>query len=158
MNKKGFTLIELLAVILVLGIIVSLSVTGYLAVTKKIKENMVKDKAASAESSAISWGQDNSNLLENCPDSLAGFSGLKGYKPTFCLVKTIGFLVKEGYMETEEHNDTTGTLTVKNNVTNKSMLCDEVLIYRKNNRIYAVMYDLKSNNNYECDDWQFWKE
>ena len=152
LDKKGFTLVELLAVIVVLGIIAALAFTGYLGLFKGSKEDMVEVKKQNIELAAESWGQKNLNSLGTNCSKYYGLESLKGFEPQFCLVKTVTDLVDSGFLATEEHSEKTGFLTVTNDVTKNSMMCDEVLIYRKNNRVYATIYNLKSNNsNAPCE-------
>ncbi len=74
MNKKGFTLVELLAVLVILGLLVTIAVPAATSVSEKAKIKMLKTKTQLAMQGAILWLQDNksaftSNELDNCTTS-----------------------------------------------------------------------------------------
>lgn len=62
-NQKGFTLTELLAIILIIGIIVTISISGINGVAKQIKTNLLCTKVTTIENLAVTWGQDYYNSL-----------------------------------------------------------------------------------------------
>ena len=70
---------------------------------------------------------------------------IDGVEYSFCKKVSVVTLIKKGYYETRELNGNNKKDLI-NNVTRNSMLCDELYIYRKNNRVYAKMIDIKSNN------------
>lgn len=149
MNKKGFTLVELLGVLVILAIIMSIGVTSVINISKGIKIKMLKTKVETVESSAISWGQENINkLTQKCENvTIEGLEKIKEsttINSNFCITKTVRELIQEGFIDTDE-KDSSNNLTYINNVTNKSMLDDTVIIYRKNNRVYAIMKEIKSS-------------
>ena len=72
MNKKGFTLVELLAVLVILGILVTIAVPAATSVGDKAKTKMLKTKTKLAMQGAILYLQDNKSEftsqtnLNNC--------------------------------------------------------------------------------------------
>lgn len=151
MNKKGFTLTELLAVIVILavvGLIGTVSITG---VKRKMNENMFRNKLAEVISAGSKWGEDNKDLLDRT-DVVSGHPYTE---------KTVGFLIQENYLNTEEKvlpekynynatvctdeggimNNTTGLCenVITNNVDYKIINSLELKIYRENNRVYTCI-------------------
>ena len=132
MNKKGFSLVELLAVIIVLSIISLIAVRGYSKIMKTSAEKQLNEKIMTIEKAAMSYGQDNrSEITNTC--TVDG-------KSTKCLCKTVEFLITNKYIESDE-KDSSGNPTLINSVTKADMKSDKVLIYRNNNRVYALYND-----------------
>ena len=144
MNKKGFTLVEVLAVVVILSIILSLATLGVMNIRRNSLQKLVDTKISNLESSAIIYGQENQNeLIETCNVDEVNYD--------FCKLVNVKYLIENEYYTTNEVNSENKKDLI-NNVTNKSMLCDEIQIYKKNNRVYAKAINIKSNNvNYECD-------
>lgn len=137
MNKKGFTLVELLAVILILSVLIIIGTISINAIVDGIRKNMLETKIDSIEEAAIYYGQNNmKELKETCT--------VNDIEYKFCIEKTVQELLDAKALESEE-KDENGNIILKNNVTNTSMNEDTVLIYRKNNRVYAVIKNIKSN-------------
>ena len=59
MNKKGFTLVEVLAVIVVLGLIVSISLPIYIGLSNNLKKNTYENKKRAIESAATKYAAEN---------------------------------------------------------------------------------------------------
>lgn len=161
--NKGFTLVELLAVIVLLAIIMLFSFKSVQGVREDALKDALKTKVASIEKQASIFAQDNQKVFKKPSDynghkcTTDDYAKLtdrdnmcKTEKQTkvnhdstttpFCVVITVKDLVDLRYYET---GDTTSDNKpdVKNNMDNTSMLNDEIIIYRKNNRIYATMAD-----------------
>lgn len=142
-NKKGFTLVELLGVIAVLGVIMSIAFFSVSSVREKSLENILKTKLQQIEQAAVLYGQDNpSELNESCDVDGVHYNN-------YCKVITVRELIAAdggSYFESgslvEDENGKYVNLI--NDVTNVSMLDDTVQIYRKNNRVYSVLLDIKS--------------
>ena len=82
---------------------------------------------------------------------IGGTCTVDGVESKFCKVITVKELIDSDYYKSNEVN-TSNKKDLINNVTNKSMLCDEIQIYKKNNRVYAKALNIKSNDvNYVCD-------
>ena len=144
MNKKGFTLVEVLAVVVILSIILSMATFGVMNIRRNSLQKLVDTKISNLESSAIIYGQENQNeLTETCNIDEVDYD--------FCKLVNVKDLIENEYYTTNEANSENKKDLI-NNVTNKSMLCDEIQIYKKNNRVYAKAINIKSNDvNYECD-------
>lgn len=141
-DKKGFTLVEVLAVIVILAIVISIAVTSVTGIRTNSLKKLLETKISNIEGSAIMYAQDNQDILnEKC---------IVDDKPyDFCKVVTVKILVDNDYYKAQTSDDK--SKTVINDVTNKSMLCDTVQIYKNNNRIYAKMLDIYSNDeNFIC--------
>ena len=143
-KKNGFTLIELLAVIVILSIIISMSTFGVMRIRNNSLKKLLDTKINELEASAILYGQENQS-------SLGGACTVAGVESKFCKVITVKELIDSDYYKSNEVNSSNKKDLI-NNVTNKSMLCDEIQIYKKNNRVYAKALNIKSNDvNYVCD-------
>lgn len=144
MNNKGFTLIELLAVVVILGIVIAIAATNVTTIRNNSMKKVLDTKINDLEGAAVVYGQENQReLTSSCTVS--------GVDYDFCKLVTVKDLIDNDYYETKETNDE-GKNDLVNNVTRGSMLCDTVRIYRKNNRVYAVMSEVKSNDeNFVCD-------
>lgn len=138
MNKKGFTLVELLAVIVILSLVITITSFSVMKIRNNSLRDLVNTKVGDLEASAILYGQENNDILDsNC--------NIDGVSYEFCSRVSVYDLISNGYYETREVNESNKKDLI-NNVTRNSMLCDELYIYRKNNRVYAKMMDIKSNN------------
>ena len=124
MKNKGFTLVELLAVIVILSLVITIGTFSVMKIRNNSLKKIVDTKVNDLEASAIVYGQEE-------PDILDSKCNIDGVEYSFCKRISVVTLIKNGYYETRELN---------------SMLCDELYIYRKNNRVYAKMIDIKSNN------------
>ena len=143
-KKNGFTLIELLAVIVILSIIISMSTFGVMRIRNNSLKKLLDTKINELEASAILYGQENQGSLE-------GTCTVDNEEYKFCKLVTVKELIDNDYYTTSEENRNNKKDLI-NNVTNKSMLCDEIQIYKKNNRVYAKALNIKSNDvNYVCD-------
>ncbi|MEG0794814.1 MAG: hypothetical protein RSG95_03360, partial [Bacilli bacterium] len=58
----------------------------------------------------------------------------------FCKEISVAVLLEKGFLKSEEKDG-----IMLNNVTQVNMADDLCTIYKKNNRIYAIMTDIKSN-------------
>ena len=143
-NKKGFTLVELLGVIVVLSFVMTIAFFSVNRVREDSMQKILETKLDQVEQAAVFYAQDNPSILsESCVvDDV--------YYDNYCKVLTVRELINAGgnYFES-------GTLTqdesgnyedLINDWTGKSMLDDTVQVYRKNNRIYSVMLEVKSNS------------
>lgn len=129
MNKKGFTLIEILAVIVIISIIASLATVNVLKIKNNSSEELLETKIENLEAAAIVYGQEN-------PSSLTKSCTVSGVNYSYCTQVTVKNLIDGAYFKSTE-TSSTGTIDLKNDVTNESMLSDKIQIYRKNNSIYA---------------------
>ena len=139
MNKKGFTLIELLAVIVILGVVMLIGTVSIANVRNKMNKNMFEAKVDLILGTAKSWGQDNKELFGNSLVSCYNKIAESTEQKTFTGVKVkVQELINSGDLQTEE-KDATGNLVVINDYTGSSANNLEILVYLKNNRVYACI-------------------
>ena len=152
MNKKGFTLVEILAVLVIIVVVSLIGTVSITGIKRKMEENLFKNKLGEIISAASKWGEDNKSELDTN--------------------KTVGFLITNGYLETEEainpikYEHTCGSLTndangyvedglcknvITNNVDYKVLNSLVVKIYRENNRVYSCIVDSESNRDLLVD-------
>ncbi len=150
MKKKGFTLVELLAVIVILTIVITIGFTSVIRVRENSLREIVDTKIEQIEQAAILYGQENSEELTNtdCPEITTtvnrnGQDVTTTFTPEFCVIKTAGDLINSGFFDSGYLTE--DGLDLINDVTDKSMREDTVIIYRRNNRIYSIIDDIKSN-------------
>lgn len=110
-NKKGFTLMELLAVIVLLGLLISLASVSVLTIRKKMNNNLLNTKIKMIEAAAKLYGEDHN--LTGCEEVL------------------ISTLVTNDYLDYDDGSN------VKNPVDNTSMNDKNVKIYIEFNQIIA---------------------
>lgn len=140
MKKNGFSLVELLAVIVILSIIMSMAGFGVMRIRNNSLNDLLNSKKKDLVAAAILYGQDNQDKLNKC-----NIDGLD-----YCTYVTVKDLIDDGYYTSKESNSK-GEKVLINNVTNRSMLCDKIVIYKKNNRVYARFDgELLSNTSEEC--------
>ena len=152
--KKGFTLVELLAVITILTVIMTIALFSVIKVRNESLKNIVETKLDLIEQAAILYGQENPDELTNdenngCTNEVITSENNAGdttsYTINYCLIKTAGELIDEGYFNSGDLEEENGSLDLINDVTNKSMRDDTVIIYRRNNRIYSIIDCIASN-------------
>jgi len=124
MNKKGFTLIELLAVIALLAVITIMASAGIMTFSKKSKENLYCAKIKLIESNAAQYGIRYEAELNQ---STTFYEGNKS------LTIKVNDLVQAGKLEADKHDD------VISPIDETRMNDMEIILYLKNNQIYAVM-------------------
>ena len=123
-KKNGFTLIELLAVIVILGVIVTLAVPSVGFISNKVKENMYESKIKLILSAAKLYGEDNK-------------SSLTCYSSEDCsIIVTVQDLLDEGYLTKDKDNEE-GKPIITDPRDNSSLNDYKVTLYLKNNRVYA---------------------
>lgn len=127
-NKRGFTLIELLCVIVLLALITVIASTGIMSLSSKSKENLYCAKLEMIESLARDYGIKYEKELNNSPTLYNGYKSMK--------IK-VNDLVLNGSLEPDNDNN------VINPMDNSSLNEKEIIIYLKNNQIYAY---IDSNN------------
>ena len=143
-KKNGFSLVEILAVIVILSIVATMATFSVMKTRENSMKKLLNTKIDELEASAILYGQENQGSLE-------GTCTVDGVESKFCKVITVKELIDSDYYKSNEVNSSNKKDLI-NNVTNKSMLCDEIQIYKKNNRVYAKALNIKSNDvNYVCD-------
>ncbi len=143
MNIKGFTLVELMAVIIVLGIVIAIATRSVIGIRNESLNKAVLEKVSQLESSAIIYGQENSDELDSeCSFNIVVNGETVSQNYEFCKKITAGELIDKEFFKTGVVNKN-GSLDLKNDLTGLSMRCDMVYIYRKNNRVYASIPETK---------------
>ncbi len=137
MDKKGFTLTELLAVIVILGIIMTIGIRSVYSINHAARKKLLATKIEEIETAAIKYGQEHTFTSDNC--NSVTFKDSEGktqtFDATFCIKDiTVQTLIDSKDFETKEKNN-----KVLNPVTNNPLNEEEVFIYKKNNRVYAIL-------------------
>ena len=144
MKNKGFTLVELLAVIVILGILITIAVPSILGVSKNVKEKSYTTKISIIESAGVSYGEKNEWISIAEDGTVSSFnSHASGRYPSTKI--TISRLVGSGNLSWDIQDQCTGTdadcakykNVVINPVNDKIINSCYVYIYYRNNRIYA---------------------
>lgn len=135
MNNKGFTLTELIGVLAILAIITIIATTSIMGTMNKAKENMLEDKKLNIETAAINYVSNNDIELNSSDCASIG----SGYDR--CKTFTVQELIDKKELTSEDKNN-----KFYNDVTGLDMAQDKVTVYRMNNRLYAKMTCMKSNN------------
>ena len=132
--KNGFTLVELMAVIVLIAIITVIGFVSVTGVQKNINKNLWQSKEELIINGAKHYGEDNKNKL-------SGSCTVDGATKTKCIIKTVGELINENYITTDE-TDASGNKIMTNDTlneddTNYIVNNMQVKIYLENNMIYA---------------------
>ena len=156
MKNKGFTLVELLAVLVILGLLITLAVPNILGVSKNVKEKSYQTKIDIIENAAITYTSDTvKKSLQNLGDTAAtGYywvsvskdsDGKKIVEANATKDSTHNYPAKSYTVQEladarEIDYDDEENKSVVNPVDNKSINSCNVYVYLKNNRLYAT-YD-----------------
>lgn len=119
----------MLAVIAILALVMSLCVMGVVKVRNNALEKMLENKMNDLVGSAVLLGQQSEDLEEVC--------NVDGEVYNYCKIVTVKELIEQKYYSSNTD--------LKNDVTNNSMLCDKLIVFRKNNRMNAKFINVYSN-------------
>jgi len=126
-NNKGFTLVELIAVIAILALIIILVMASTNNIQDAMRVNMFCTKIKSIENVAVSWGQDNFQILQEVK------SGENHNHVTTATSKIkVQRLLNERYLKPDVENE---LIDPRNNGIPMNEL--EIIVYVKHNRVYA---------------------
>ena len=98
MNNKGFTVIEMLITIVIIGVILSLLIPGYITIYSQIKRNSLYNKISQIEINALKYGNNIKDEIKN----------------STCIDINVDTLITKGYLTSENEgrneliNPTTG--------------------------------------------------
>ncbi len=141
MNNKGFTLVEVLSVIVVLGIVITITSVGILHSNKKVRANMFNNKILNIEKAAVLFGQD-ANIADFQYDYCLSLSDnvCNGINKCYCYKEKIkaNDLINEGYLKGDEEGN--NDIIDPRDETKKLNNCD-VVIYEKYGKKYAFVLD-----------------
>ena len=115
MNRKGFTIVELMAIIVVLGIIITLAFASFKNVGNRVKQEAYQNKISLIETKASDYA-----------------SGTK------ILVTNVDQLVKKGYLSADNENG-----DVLNPIDGSRMNCKVVTMYKSEGNYYAEYLENK---------------
>lgn len=119
----------MLAVIAILALVMGLCVMGVVKVRNNALEKMLENKMNDLVGSAVLLGQQSEDLEEVC--------NVDGEVYNYCKIVTVKDLIEQKYYSSN--------MDLKNDVTNNSMLCDKLIVFRKNNRMNAKFINVYSN-------------
>ena len=119
----------MLAVIAILALVMSLCVMGVVKIRNNALEKMLENKMNDLVGSAVLLGQQSEDLEEVC--------NVDGVVYNYCKIVTVKELIEQKYYSSN--------MDLKNDVTNNSMLCDKLIVFRKNNRMNAKFINIYSN-------------
>ena len=122
MKNKGFTLVEMLAVIVIMAILITVSVTGVLSMSKKTKNEMYNTKVGMIEKAGQSYAEDNRDLIED--------GSIKRI--------TVSDLLRNNYLKKESKDCIIGSSCIKDVRDNSSMDNMYVCICMINRRPMAI--------------------
>lgn len=121
-NKKGFSIPELLAVIVIMGILVTIATASYNGISKSIKEKTYQSKINLIKAKAMEYATDNNVDAETI---------------------SVAKLINEGYLDVENETDSNEKL---NNPNGGYLDCYQVNINKN-----VDDYDINVNSDTTCD-------
>lgn len=161
MKKNGFTLVELLAVLVILGLLITLAVPNILGVSKNVKEKSYQTKIEIIENAAITYTSDTvkkslQNLNNTASTGYYWISVTKDSddkkiidatqtKDSSHTYPAKTFTIQELADAREIDYDDEENKSVINPVDNKSINSCNVYVYLKNNRVYAAFDRVNCN-------------
>ncbi len=140
MKDKGFTLVELLVVIVLIGVVSGIAVTGIISNQKRLQEDLFCDKVEFIEQGAILWGQDNESVVA------AGTAGTISGESIVYVDVLVSELLDSNYLKSDE-DEVDSLLDPRDD---SSLTDEKVRVYLKYERIYAD-YIFGSSDATLCD-------
>ena len=137
MKKNGFTLVELLAVIVVLALLMTVAIPGVLTMSNKIQGNMFCAKVENIEKAAQLWGNDNYDTVYAASVTLKDLTKNTNVTHKNAKTVTVKELVQKGYQKKDDEEPKDGKSYVIDPRNDSSIMDNKVLVYIKNNRVYA---------------------
>lgn len=151
MNKKGFTLVEILAVLVIMGVLLSVAVPNVLKIAENMKINYFCEKVTTIEKNAILYAEDNFS------DQIVA-----GSQETIIENINLTTLLNGSYLKPDVENcdySQASTACLKDPRDDRIMDQDQVQIYSKNKRLYArYLYSDSDADNKICGDDKVYKK
>lgn len=149
MNNKGFTLVEIISIIVILGIVITISVPLISNASLNVKKKTLNTKIDNIEKAAILYAQENRENFDNY--SCSNCSGISNdLCSCYNEIITVSKLLDEGIL-IEDKLDGTNKVIVNPIDENKYLNNCEVQVYMKYDKIYAdYINDTDSDVNTEC--------
>ena len=144
MKNNGFTLVEVLAVIVILGILITVAVPNVINTSKNTRENMYQSKVDMIEKAAQLYAQDNYDIINEINTKTKKI--------------TITELLNSNYLKKDSNDCVVGSGCIKDPRDNNSMDNKNVCLCIVNKRARAAYLGddtdctisvCKSGNNYE---------
>lgn len=147
MNKKGFTLVELLAVVVVLGLIITITATKGFGAFDKVKGKINEENIKAIEESAKALMIE----VQECDDDFGDFESLKN------VITNIPNAINDcnDLRTYAENNRVTITLRI---LENNGYISGSNLKDIKNKNLYVLGYIEDGNVKIESDNLQYWKD
>ena len=158
MNKRGFTLTELIVVIIILGILTTIAVPSVISISQKIKGDMFCSKVENIISAAKLYGDDKFNNIIELSDAGLTIDNLKDAlknknESTLSNYETNKYIIYTNVLELVQNNkiskDNDNPPYVIDPRDDSDITNKKVVIYKKNNRIYAL-YELSTEEEQLC--------
>lgn len=129
MNKRGFTLVELLAALMVIGLMVAIAIPSSMAISRRIKQNLLTEKIKLANDGAALWAKDHSQCFVSM-NSCNNVEYLSTDANTMTVTITFKELALAGYFSFDDK-----TKKIIENPVDKTDLSSEKI---------TIIYDFKS--------------
>ena len=127
-NKSGFTLVEILAVIIILGLLMTIAIPSVNKVSTQVKQKMLNTKAKLAEENLLLWASDNKKCFigsgSNCLTMTCSGTATRTCNVTYGNMAAYGLIdYDEGtnvINPVDKSSINNKKITIKYNTTNKS--------------------------------------
>lgn len=151
--KKGFTLIELMAVIILLGIIITITSISMIAIKRNSEKKLCQEKEKYILTAAVKYGQEHLNDLNNTSDThykKCPADNKNGYNIYVNELIQLGYIVADN-SETASRLLIPGQPDTYNTSFNSKTVCIryEDIYKNKNLDNYASSYNYHGNANYQ---------
>ncbi len=102
MNQKGFTLVEILAVIVVLGILMTVAGIGVTKVINDSRDKLIEDQMKSLADTAINYVANEGFFFDACPEGFNPTSPTTSEKNKCYREVTVESLIQSGLFDNQK--------------------------------------------------------